>query len=99
MYNRNGNDLTKNKPVHVIMVLIEYVDIADSIVNAHLCSLTRAFIVLRTNIEKECNPEIRFLCSAHRLMCISLVFENMQSRITVHALCTSTHPPLNLCKV
>ena len=50
MYNHTVNDITKNKPVHVIMVLIGYVDIADSSVNAHLCSLSRAFIVLHTNI-------------------------------------------------
>ena len=50
MYNHNSNDITKNKPVHVTMVLIEYVDIGDSSVNAHLCSLSRAFIVLHTNI-------------------------------------------------
>ena len=36
MHNHNGNDITKNKPVHVIMVLIGYVDIRDSSVNAHL---------------------------------------------------------------
>ena len=34
MYNHNGNDITKNKPVHVIMVLIEYVNIGDSSVNS-----------------------------------------------------------------
>ena len=50
MYNPNGNDITKNKPVRVIMELIGYVDIVDSSVNAHLCSLSRAFIVLHTNI-------------------------------------------------
>ena len=50
MYNHNG--ITKNKPVHVIMVLIGYVDIGDSSANAHLCSLSRAFIVLRTNIAR-----------------------------------------------
>ena len=49
MYNHNGNDITKNKPVHVIMVLIGYVDIGDSSVNAHLCSVSRAFIVLHKN--------------------------------------------------
>ena len=46
MYNHNGNDSTKNKSVQVIMILIGYVDIGDSSVNAHLCSLSRAFIVL-----------------------------------------------------
>ena len=50
MYNHNGNDITKNKQLHVIMVLTGYVDIADSSVNAHLCSLSRAFIVLHKNI-------------------------------------------------
>ena len=54
MYNHDGNDYTKktNKTVHVIMVLIGYVDIGDSSVNAHLCSLSRAFIVLHTNIAR-----------------------------------------------
>ena len=52
MYNHNGNDITKNKPVHVIMVLVGYVDIGDSSVNAHLLSLSRAFIVLHTNIAR-----------------------------------------------
>ena len=42
MCNHNGNDITKNKPVHVIMVLIGYVDIADSSVNAYLRSLSGA---------------------------------------------------------
>ena len=51
-YNYNGNDITKNKPVHVIMVLIVYVDIGDSSVNAYLCSISRAFIVLYTNIAR-----------------------------------------------
>ena len=46
MYNHNGNDITKNKPVHVIMVPIGYVDIGDLSVNAQLCSLSRAFIVI-----------------------------------------------------
>ena len=50
MYNHKGNDFTKNKPVHVIMVPFGYVDIGDSSVNAHLCSLSRAFIVLHKNI-------------------------------------------------
>ena len=36
MYNHNGNDITKNEPVHVIMVLPGYVDIWDSSVNVHL---------------------------------------------------------------
>ena len=51
-YNQNGNDtgITKNKPIHVIRVLIGYVDIGDSSVIAHLCSLSRAFIVLHTNM-------------------------------------------------
>ena len=49
MYNHSGNDITKYKPVHMIMVLIGYVDIGDLNVNAHLCSLSRAFIVLHTN--------------------------------------------------
>ena len=51
----NGTDITKNKPVHVIMVLIGYVDIGDSSVNAHqiLCNLGRAFIVLHTNIARQ----------------------------------------------
>ena len=31
MYIHNGNDITKNKPVHVIMVLIGYVDIAEQV--------------------------------------------------------------------
>ena len=44
MYNHNGNGTTKNKPVHVIMVLIGYVDIGDSIVNAHLCSLSKVLL-------------------------------------------------------
>ena len=54
MYNHNGNDITK-KPVHVIhvMVLIDYVDIGDSSANTHLCSLSRAFIVIHTNIARE----------------------------------------------
>ena len=52
MYNHNGKDITKNKPVHVIMVLIGYVDIGDSSVNSHLCSLSRAFIVPHTNIAR-----------------------------------------------
>ena len=52
MYNHNGNDITKNKPVHVIMVLIGYVNIGDSSVNAHLCSLSKAFIVLHKNIAR-----------------------------------------------
>ena len=51
-YNRKDNDITKNKPVSVVMVLIGYVDIGDSSVNAHLCSLSRAFIVLHTNITR-----------------------------------------------
>ena len=42
----------QKKPAHVIMVLIEYVDIGDSSANAHLCSLSRAFIVLHTNIAR-----------------------------------------------
>ena len=40
MYNHNGNDITKNKPVHVMMVLIGYVDIGNSSVNAHLHVVT-----------------------------------------------------------
>ena len=52
MYINNGYDFTKNKPVHVIMVLIGYVDIWDSSVNAHLCSLSRAFIVIHTNVAR-----------------------------------------------
>ena len=52
MYNHNGNNITKDKPVHVIMVLSGYVDIGGSSVNAHLCSLSRAFIVLHTNIAR-----------------------------------------------
>ena len=52
MYNHNGNYITKNKPVHVIMVFIGYVDIEDSSVNAHMCSLSRDFIVLHTNIAR-----------------------------------------------
>ena len=52
MYSHNGIDITKNRPVHVIMILIGYVDIADSSVNTHLCSLSRAFIVLLTNIAR-----------------------------------------------
>ena len=49
MYNHNGNDIIKDKPVHVIMVLIGY---GDSSVNSHLCSLSRDFIVLHTNIAR-----------------------------------------------
>ena len=52
MYTHNGNDIIKNKPVHVIMVLIVYGDIGDSSVNAHMCSLSRDFIVLHTNIAR-----------------------------------------------
>ena len=51
-YNHNGIGNTKNKLVHVIMVLIGYVDIWDSSVNAHMCSLSRAFIVLHTNMAR-----------------------------------------------
>ena len=53
MYNHNGiGGITKNRPVYVIMVLTGYVDIGDSSVNAHLFSLSRAFIVLHTNIAR-----------------------------------------------
>ena len=52
MYNHNGNDITRNKPVHVIMALIGYMDTGDSSVNEHLRSLRRAFIVLHTNIAR-----------------------------------------------
>ena len=52
MYNHYGNGNTKNKPVHVMMVPFGYVDIGVSSVNAHLCSLSRAFIVLHTNIAR-----------------------------------------------
>ena len=52
MYNHNGTDITKNKPVHVILVLIGHTDIGDSSVNAHPCSLSSAFIVLHTNIAR-----------------------------------------------
>ena len=52
MCNHNCNGIIKNKPVYVIMVLIGYVDIVDSSVAAHLCSLSGAFIVLHTNIAR-----------------------------------------------
>ena len=45
--------LQKNEPVHVIMVLTGYVDIADSSVNAHLCSLSRAFIACLKKIQPQ----------------------------------------------
>ena len=52
MYNHKGNDITKHKPIHVIMVLTGYVDIGDSSVNAGLCSLSSAVIVLYMNIAR-----------------------------------------------
>ena len=52
MYNHNGNHITKDKPVHGIMVLIGYVDIGESSENAYLFSLSRAFLVLHTNIAR-----------------------------------------------
>ena len=52
MYNHNGYDITKDEPVHMIMVLIGYVDIGYSSVNAQLCSLSTTFIVLHTNIAR-----------------------------------------------
>ena len=46
MYNHNGNDITKNKPVLVIMVLTGNVDIVDSSVNAilHVVSWCLTFV-------------------------------------------------------
>ena len=44
--------MIKNSPVHVIMVLIGYMDNGESSVNTHLCSLSRASIVLHTNIAR-----------------------------------------------
>ena len=77
MYNHNGNDITKNKPVHVIMVLIGYVDIRDSSVNAHLCSLSRAFIAYF--------HVGNFQCSKGNIS------KSMQSRVTIPALCMLSH--------
>ena len=71
----------------MIKVLIGYVDIGDSSVNAHLCSLSGAFIVLHTNIarSKSVFPCRQFQCLKDSNS------KRMQSRVVVPVLCTSFH--------
>ena len=93
-YNHNVNDITKNKPVHVIMVL----NICVKFQCFRWFSSYRVDTIMRY---MKISKTVLKLQSGHECVVKTAIFQcskgnngqRMQSRVMVPTLCMSSHPP------